>query len=553
MQALCQSKVITAVAALACAWVASAYDPNSRRDGVDKRARNLADAWLAQQGMAEGAETGPVGSWETVPGAPDMNASEAFRKSSEKSFPESEIEDAVRKTAAGTKGSNERKRSKNFKSSPNAEPLERSSRELGGNYYATGSSPYDGKVSLSEGPTYDWFSQGYRMLGAFIDCDHTVYNTCSRWMMWAAYINPNYQGGGWDEYYGYTGGSDGEDIDYTEYNENLDCHNDNTEWLLLGVYRMELYQFIEQLSKHVWEIDSWEYYAVTAAMSYMTVYDCYEIDNGYFGGPKPVEGGYLAMGVYSDEYCLTLVEDVDFDDYSEGYNGGGRNLKKIRKLSEDENEGGGGEGDEWPNDGTPESSLTYLNNVLDTFKMCRLCMDYPTYQDGYFIGDYGTDDYSIINQCWKFHSHNSYYCSGGCVMLGHKQGTITNLMYGGQTLGHTSSYSADNSGGGSSATKQIYDPVLSETIEERLKSNVFVTFSGVLFISTCIMYYVAKGSTPTYSSMRSKKLLKSKRLLEKLAATENDDQPSMKIDKSKSDTNNSTDEIYKPPEPESTE
>mmetsp|Transcript_579 Transcript_579/g.1131 ORF Transcript_579/g.1131 Transcript_579/m.1131 type:complete len:405 (-) Transcript_579:678-1892(-) len=366
-----------ALVVLYCVCYVGALNQKTQSWGAE-RSRKLTKAWLKEQELLGGeldpkSGSGSVGNWERVPGAPDMDAHEAFKQSDEvQSFPEEEIVNAVKKTKLGEKVGS-------FRSSGPKEPLISSQRELEG--YSVGNNPYDSKVSLSEGPSYDWFSQGYRMLGAFIDCDHTVYNECSRWMMWAAYINPNYQGGGWDEYYGYTGGEDGEDVDYSEYNENLDCHNDDTEWLLLGVYRMELYQFIEQLSKHLWEIDSYEYYAVTAAMSYMTVYDCVEVDNGYYGGPRPTEGGDIEMGVYSDEYCLNLVEDEDYDN------------RRRRRLSQD-----GGENYE---DGAPESTLTALNEILDTFKMCRLCLDYPTYQDGYFIGDTGTDDGSIINQASK--------------------------------------------------------------------------------------------------------------------------------------------------------
>jgi hypothetical protein len=32
----------------------------------------------------------------------------------------------------------------------------------------------------------------------------------------------------------------------------LDCHAPDSSWVLLGVYRQEFYQFIEQISKHLW-------------------------------------------------------------------------------------------------------------------------------------------------------------------------------------------------------------------------------------------------------------------------------------------------------------
>jgi hypothetical protein len=54
------------------------------------------------------------------------------------------------------------------------------------------------------------------------------------------YVDPNYAGGGYDEYFG----------DSAE--GSLDCHSPDSSWVLLGVYRQEFYQFIEQISKHLW-------------------------------------------------------------------------------------------------------------------------------------------------------------------------------------------------------------------------------------------------------------------------------------------------------------
>jgi hypothetical protein len=45
--------------------------------------------------------------------------------------------------------------------------------------------------------------------------------------------------------------------------------------LLMGVYRQEFYQFIEQMSKHVWAIDEYEYVVALAGLAYMTDEDCW--------------------------------------------------------------------------------------------------------------------------------------------------------------------------------------------------------------------------------------------------------------------------------------
>ena len=54
------------------------------------------------------------------------------------------------------------------------------------------------------------------------------------------YVDPNYAGGGYDEYFG------------DDAPGALDCHSPDTSWKLIGVYRQEFYQYIEQISKHLW-------------------------------------------------------------------------------------------------------------------------------------------------------------------------------------------------------------------------------------------------------------------------------------------------------------
>ncbi len=63
---------------------------------------------------------------------------------------------------------------------------------------------------------------------------------CNRWAAWCAYVDPYYAGGGYDEYFG------------NDAKGKLDCHVPSTKWLLLGCYAQELYQWYEQISKHLW-------------------------------------------------------------------------------------------------------------------------------------------------------------------------------------------------------------------------------------------------------------------------------------------------------------
>lgn len=360
---------------------------------------------------------------------------------------------------------------------------------------------------------YDPWAQGYRMLGGFIDCDHDADgggsgdnggNACSRWMMWAAYVNPNYGGGGRDEYFTY---SYNDEDDGTTSVNNLDCHSPDTEWELMGVYRQEFYQFIEQISKHLWAIDDYEYVVALAGLAYMSDDDCYGVGydgngNYLYAGIQPYTGGMYMIALYTDAQCLTLdtSSGLTFDDFGMT-NDMDLGSKDDGCLDDDALSTLYGY---WV--ATQEYTLELLNEVYSEYKYCTLCMDYPTYQDGYFIGDTGTDDDDLINQCWKFHSHDSFTCEAGCIALGDQQGSILQITYDSASYGT----SWDGSSGAGSTTvfdhySKGYTSDAGSNLE-RFKANAFLTFNGVLFIATFLAFSVARGSRLD-SSDKSRSLL----------------------------------------------
>lgn len=373
----------------------------------------------------------------------------------------------------------------------------------GGNGYS-----YNAALGYLADPTtdYDKWAQAYRMLGAFIDCDHQksegsgdnggggggdAENGCSRWMMWASYVNPNYQGYEYDEYFS--------DEPYSA----LDCHNPDTEWELLGVYRQEFYQYIEQISKHLWAIDDYEYIVARAGLMYMGDEDCFQVGNDANGnairaGVQPLANGRFQMALYTDEYCLEPDESVGvYDDFV--------GQTDVDLGSKDEGDGEAEDLYDWWYD-AQEYTLTNLNDVYEEFMYCTPCMDYPTYQDGYFIGDYGTDDDDLINQCWKFHSHDSFICEGECIAMGHSQGSINQVLYGEMSFGvKMSAYSGESSG----STSSNRADVLVESSWSRIMANAFLTFSFLLFVATFLAFAVARRSR--YRESRSSK---SRRLLD---------------------------------------
>jgi hypothetical protein len=281
----------------------------------------------------------------------------------------------------------------------------------------------------------------------------------------------------------------------------LDCHSPDTQWQLLGVYRQEFYQFIEQISKHVWAIDEYEYVVALAGLSYMSKYECFQVGNdgsgnAVYASVAPQPYGKFQMALYSDAYCITPDTSISktYDDY------GMQSDINLGSKDQTDDDSYSWAYDDWYN--TQEYTLTNLNDVYEEFKYCTSCVDYPTYQDGYFIGDDGTDDDDLINQCWKFYSHSSYTCEAECISMAHAQGTILSLKYGDATFGKTSSVFYQQSSSGSN--KELESPLA------RLLANAFLTMAFLLFVATFLAFAVARRSRYRESrSSKSRRLLSS--------------------------------------------
>lgn len=137
-----------------------------------------------------------------------------------------------------------------------------------------------------------------------------------------------------------------------------------------------------------------------------------------------------------------------------------------------------------------EYTLALVNEVYDEYKYCTLCVDYPTYQDGYFIGDDGTDGDDLINQCWKFHSHDSYPCgSADCVAVASSQGTMVELVIDGVTFGDNADWTGTNH-----HVNNRYSGSNELDNVQRFKANAFLTFNGILFVATFLAFSVARGA-----------------------------------------------------------
>jgi len=389
------------------------------------------------------------------------------------------------------------------------------------------------------GQYFDVWAQAYRMLGVYINCQSSASSNgwngyygygnnnnnndddeedgCQRWVIWASYVNPAYNGNGYQEYFTQTvdddmyynsaqGCQQQDDGTYKCNNNNnsnnnsknkyyaqapgqLDCHSLDTEWLLMGIYREQFYDFFEQVTKHVWYYTSYEYTVATSGLEYIGDADCEYVASHYgtsvYKAPKPLQGGGFIIGLYIDEDCLEPFEEDDTlnaDNLSGNYYGNDNNSNNNNGYdwSYYNNENGYG-------GNTEEYTLTLFNEVFEEFKYCTLCLDYPSYQDGYFNGD-GYDGDDLINQCWKFYSHDSYPCDSDCMALADAQGTVNVFKYGDKYYG--SSWNGQISGTKGSSRRHGLFRSLSHA---DTNANTFFVFSAVLFAITCYLFYYYDG------------------------------------------------------------
>lgn len=251
----------------------------------------------------------------------------------------------------------------------------------------------------------------------------------------------------------------------------------------------------------MWAIDDYEYVVALAGLSFMTDDDCFAVgatSGGatIYAGVAPQQYGKFQMALYTDEYCIQ-------PDDSTGYSVS--DLVGYTDISLGSGDNGDDDGDSWASEwwyAAQEYTFTDLNDVYEEFKYCTSCVDYPTYQDGYFIGDDGTDDDDVINQCWKFYSHDSYTCEADCIAKAHAQGTILSVQYGQATFGKTMSgfYQEVSSSGEVVAEEE--SPI------SRLAANAFLTLAFLLFVATFLAFAVARRSRYRESrSSRSRRLL----------------------------------------------
>jgi len=126
----------------------------------------------------------------------------------------------------------------------------------------------------SQTTQYDGYQQAWRLLGYFVDChqqndgdnenedENGGDNSCKRYLLWGAYVDPNYNGGGVHEYQYYRN----DQYDKTACANNsrcakMDCHEKHSKFQLLGVFKQAYYasEWFPTLLEHQCVLDETTY------------------------------------------------------------------------------------------------------------------------------------------------------------------------------------------------------------------------------------------------------------------------------------------------------
>lgn len=200
---------------------------------------------------------------------------------------------------------------------------------------------------------YDGYQQAWRYLGWYVACGHpsnryyqkgshshshdnnnnryqgNMY--CQRYLMWAAYVDPNYSGGGIGEYSFYDYSTQSWDETACNAHGNgrcapMDCHElDTSTWELLGVFKEAVYfgndAFFEQLFKHegvcVWnDEDLYDFMSDARKGSWsegcIRTYTMNDDRSDYlYIDLKPTYNGNMTYALYTDDICKTEYDGMN--------------------------------------------------------------------------------------------------------------------------------------------------------------------------------------------------------------------------------------------------
>ena len=372
---------------------------------------------------------------------------------------------------------------------------------------------------------YNDYSQAWRLLGFFIDCNAPRSNNkecgeeeqnhdeqqnadeapCQRYLMWAAYIDLNYSGGGIGEYQFYDRVNNKWDSSSCKAQNGrcakMDCHLKGTSFTLLGFFKEPNYhEWMEQLFKHagvcIWSDEEYSYMQTDRLLWPCDCTNTGEQDeygNTLYYETKPMAEGRIGLGLYTDSRCsMDYVGNMSVEEV----------LGEYASNSESDSEYG--------TVYSLEEGLSKWNNAFDAFKVCQPCKAYDLgYNSDLKEGREGggeddngqsfdcVDDagYTDVNQCMKFRTKTEMLPADfRDISIAHQQGTIVQV----EVLGVTYGYGGYR---GSSAGLTTEFAMESKVRSTNTSRGLFM-MSVAFFLVSVALYRVAKSKKKRSSKLK---------------------------------------------------
>ena len=315
----------------------------------------------------------------------------------------------------------------------------------GGQYYVNSNIDTD----------YDGYQQAWRILGVYVDCSNYINSAsvssnnnnnnnhgCQRYLVWASYIDLQYQGGSIGEYQYYNTSKQMYDDAACIATNNercapMDCHEaTSTTWSLMGIYKEPYYasEFFEQLFKHLgyctWDSNTYSFMQNRYA-SWPDNNGCVasattnpHTNQPYYIDLKP--GPNLTLTLYNDPICYSehVVSDSDDNDVLNV----DAILQKAGYLSSEQ--------------------IRQFNDAMMPFHNCQPCRAYNLDNtDGSLYGNNNNDNnnndpnypkyscsdaagYTNVNQCMKFRTHTQMMpMTRTDIHIAILQGAVTHIQF----------------------------------------------------------------------------------------------------------------------------
>ena len=260
---------------------------------------------------------------------------------------------------------------------------------------------------------------------------------CARYVIWAAYVDLQYEGCGIGEYQYWDIDSNKWDASACNYGDcnggsrcaKMDCHLESTSFSVLGFFKHKNPDdWMEQLFKHegmcVWSTEQYSFMKNARKVwpggcTYTGQQSNGDNDDDGGGGVdlyyniKPLSSGRIGVGLYTDVYCLD--EHVTSTDEVENvvgniFQGGGGNSGG----SQDNNEGGDGDYD-FSSDSLYDSMKRW-HSAFDVWHTCHPCIAHDlsnTAGDTYTSGNCYNDDYYAQNYNYNYNNDDDNDGNGG--------------------------------------------------------------------------------------------------------------------------------------------